>query len=478
MKQTKSLLTLFLTAALAVANIAPSWGALSVSPVTTLPDGKYKLANGYWDVTKGKGKFYLVPTYTVETANKNVSTTMKSWIVTKQDDGSYYFFNQENEVYLGFSISGTTYTFMSNSESPLKTYLFKVTDVTSGTDTIKGYKNYVIGCTYTSGVKAPQLSSISGSEETGDGMGSTAVLSATSKKSDTKAVWAFIPVYDYWYKISAVANDNQMGSVYASFDSDSFSASEVTKSFEDTKSTTAYFKAVSEEGYKFDGWFTDPTCSHSANPTTGNYKDEKITVAVSSTSTTKSAPTITTLYAKFSSAAQKSDFAYTWNCGDVIYGDESYSNLVTVHGENTPSYTLTVADETYLTNVVRENNIITSFETKDNVGADQTITLHIYSEGNENYKGIDEDIPVTLRTAPNHLPIFVTSNSQYDLLVKTTTGTISCDAKGVITVTRHYSNDRNMTFAWHGEAKQALFDYHAVSEAGITGTCTITFTWL
>ena len=355
MKQTKSLLTLFLTAALALANIASSWGAvLPLVSSQPIESGKYAIKNAY------SNKFIAN-----NDADKKLTTTQSDgvWNITKNTDGSYYMQSPKNNRYLGVTTDATPKV-TSASETALCVWLVTPEQVItlSSPATIPDFA-YVVG-------------TASSAKVFNNGT-SLALTTLSSKKTDLKTAWVFTRIYDYWYKISAVANDNQMGSAYVSFDGESFSASEVTKSFEDTKSTTAYFKAVSEEGYKFDGWFTDPTCTTSANPTTGNYTDEQITVAVSSTSTTESAPTITTLYAKFSPAAQKSDFAYTWNCGDVIYGDESYSNLVTVHGENPPSYTLTVADETYLTNVVRENNIITSFETKDYVGADKTITFRI-----------------------------------------------------------------------------------------------------
>lgn len=480
MKQTKSLLTLFLTAALAVANIAPSWGATYPEPSDALPttgnSGKY-----FIESVLNVGSF-VVPGSTTMTTTCNAAIP---WMVTNQE-GNYMISGVSNNItyylsYAGDPASGTAIK-PTITDAPQVVALFKPTkflDPNSTTTAVKDFLNYEYkdSCKTITPPSAPSATTWRGFSASSATNTTTLTLKElnTSKTNSIKFVWAFHQAK--YFTATANANDNNGGQVYASL-TDDFTTNTVSGCVP-SDTTNVNFKAVKADGYNFAGWFTNPTCT---NPVKDglidcSYTDEQITVTVSSTSTTESAPTITTLYAKFSSDTQKLDFAYTWNCGDVIYGDEAYSNLITVLGENTPSYTLTVVDGAEYLNVDNEDNV-TSFETKDYVGADQTITFHIYSEGNDTYKGIDEDISVTLRTAPNHLPIFVTSNSQYDLVTKATDGTISCDSKGEITVTRNYSKNRNITFAWHGEAKQALFDYRAVRELGITGTCTITFTWL
>lgn len=485
MKQTKSLLTLFLTAALALANIAPSWGAdpeKSDALPTTGNSGKYFVESVSYPGV------YVMPTAPCTTLN-----AASPWTVYNENGLFRISLSQNNQTYYMATelasgkteVTSTAKVYVNKTEETslvsfqvalldAKQFLKQTGSVSKPLYEAWSENDYYAIASYASYLSTVQCwrGFLMGTSATATSYGSPTTLKA-NYINHAKFAFAFHQA-KYFIAI-ANANDNNGGQVYASLTED-FTTNTVSGCVPST-TTNVNFRVEKADGYNFAGWFTDPTCTTPVTLATGSYTDEQITVAVASTSTTEEAPTITNLYAKFISATQKLDFAYTWNCGDVIYGDEAYSNLITVLGENTPSYTLTVVDGAEYLNVDNEDNV-TSFETKDYVGADKTITFHIYSEGNDTYKGIDEDFEVTLRPAPNHLPIFVTSEDKYDCLVKTTSGTISCDPKGVITITRNYSSDRNMTFAWHGETKQVLFDYHAVSEAGVTGTCTITFTWL
>ena len=104
MKQTKSLLTLFLTAALALANIGQSWGG--VSPVITYADGVYQIQS-YYD--NKAGKYMLVNSTQMEDLTDDnlqqsyltlalQSATKSYQIMGKVGVDTYYFGKDEGSA--------------------------------------------------------------------------------------------------------------------------------------------------------------------------------------------------------------------------------------------------------------------------------------------------------------------------------------------------------------------------------------------
>lgn len=140
------------------------------------------------------------------------------------------------------------------------------------------------------------------------------------------------------YTVIYAVNDEAMGSVKATY-ADSTSIGTSPASVEEGKSVT--FTATAENGYKFDGWYSDANCTTAIENATGATYTTTVTAD-------------TTVYAKFSAVSYNITTEAVTNYSVVVKESAEYNSTVAV--------TVTVTDNAYEVNGItvtdKDNKVV------------------------------------------------------------------------------------------------------------------------
>lgn len=209
------------------------------------------------------------------------------------------------------------------------------------------------------------------------------------------------------YTVTYGVNDETMGSVKATY-ADSTSIGESPASVEDSKSVT--FTATAENGYKFDGWYSDADCTTA------------ITGATDTTYTT-TVTADTTVYAKFVAETYNITVKENTNCTVKINETAAYGSNVNVTVKANDGYTVSSISVTNVNTDDITGNETTGFTFKM-PASDVVIT--------PNVKAVDVTAPkVTLNTVTGESTASVKAKENYPI----TAFAVAGDAYSKITST-------------------------------------------
>ena len=209
------------------------------------------------------------------------------------------------------------------------------------------------------------------------------------------------------YTVTYGVNDETMGSVKATY-ADSTSIGESPASVEDSKSVT--FTATAENGYKFDGWYSDADCTTA------------ITGATDTTYTT-TVTADTTVYAKFVAETYNITVKENTNCTVKVNETAAYGSNVNVTVKANDGYTVSSISVTNVNTDDITGNETTGFTFKM-PASDVVIT--------PNVKAVDVTAPkVTLNTVTGESTASVKAKENYPI----TAFAVAGDAYSKITST-------------------------------------------